>query len=104
MCTISTVAPVFGPSHPPLATYMALQVIHCSREHGDVHMPCVCVEHTARSHVEAITSLRVRASRTLMLRLLLCAGPRDAVPGTAGANPQVVNFVKECVCKKMCSL
>ena len=69
-----------------LAPCRALQVMHCSREHCHVPMPCVCVEHTARSHVEAITSPRMRAARTLMLRLLLCAGPRDAAPGTAGAD------------------
>jgi hypothetical protein len=49
-------------------------------------MPFVCVEHYAGSHVEAITSPRVQAARTLMLHLLLCAGPHDAAPGTAGAE------------------
>ena len=86
MSTISTIAPVVCPSQPPLAPYRALQVIHCSREHGHVPVPYVCVEHFARSHVEAIKSPRVQAARTLMLRLLLCAGPRDAAPGTAGAE------------------
>ena len=86
MSTISTIAPVVCPSQPPLAPYRALQVVHCSREHGHVPVPYVCVEHFARSHVEAIKSPRVQAARTLMLRLLLCAGPRDAAPGTAGAE------------------